>query len=116
MKGFLYIFEAVLAGIIIVGFLAVLAAFPESRDTGANAYEILRGLDEQGVLRTYAVGGDYSGLNSIISTPGFSHSVQICSRSGCSGSAPASHTVFTGSYFVAGKDSYSPALVRLYLW
>ncbi len=118
MKGFLYIFEAVIAGIIIIGFLIAASSIqPDSSLLADKAYEILLGLDEQNQLRAYAENMDAEGLNSKIDLPGYSHTVQICSQTGCSGQAPADQkNVFVGRYFISGKDSYKPAEVKVYVW
>ena len=120
MKGFWYIIEGVLAGIILIGFLLVLASgyarFP-AEDIGLRSYRILHELDQQGMLGSYAANNDYQGLNSQISLFGYNHSVQICSQSGiCMGSAPDAGDVWVGNYMISGLDAYNPKLVRLYIW
>ncbi|MBL7206115.1 MAG: hypothetical protein ISS36_00780 [Candidatus Aenigmarchaeota archaeon] len=115
MRGFWYTLEAVLAGILLIGFLLAVNTFYLSpRTSEPQPYLILKGLDEQGILRAYAVADDYSGLNSQIDTA-YNHSVEICST-GCVGEKSEADNVFVGRYFVSGENSYDPKEVRLYLW
>ena len=118
-KGFIYTLEAVIAGIIVISLLAVFSYEPRIQDEGLylKAYELLEGLDNQGLLRNYTVNEDYTGLDSEVRFFSANHSVQICDRSGsCVGSVPAGINVFSGTYIIAGDDSYDPQYVKLYLW
>lgn len=113
--------EAVLAGIILIGFLLVLAgsnlSLPRD-DLSLKGYEILHDLDYQGILRPYVVEGNHSGLNSQISLVSYNHSVQICDQGGsCVGSMPSADNVWVGNYYIiAGETDYEPYLVKLYMW
>ncbi len=120
MRGFWYMIEAVLAGIILLGFLIMLTSGYVSvprEDMSLKGYGILHELDQQGILRAYAVTGNYSGLNSRIRLFGYNHSVQICNQMGsCLGSMPNAENVWVGNYAIAGEDQYNPKLVKLYVW
>ncbi len=120
MRGFWYMIEAVLAGLIIIGFLLSLANGYIStpvEDPGLKSYSVLHELDQQDVLRGHAEDWNYSGLNSQISLFGYNHSIQICDQSGnCAGTRPVAGNVWAGNYIIAGNDIYQPRLVRLYLW
>lgn len=126
MRGFWYTLEAIFAGIVLIGFLIGIGAlyfspkFPEPQP-----YIILKGLDEQGILRSYVVSGDYEGLNNQINTT-YNHSIEICEAS-CIGQKPDEldladakqsfvENVYVGRYFISGESSYNPKEVRLYLW
>ena len=120
MRGFIYTLEAVIAGIVIISFLAFLAYEPPTViDEGLNlkSYEILEGLDNQGLLRSYVVDENVSGLNSQITFFSANHTVQICNVNGaCNGTIPNGSNVFTGTYIIAGDNDYNPHYVKLYLW
>jgi hypothetical protein len=121
MKGFWYMIEAILAGIILMGFLLVLAGGyvrVPGEPVGLKGYEILHDLDRQGMLRPYVLDGNHSGLNSRIRLFGYNHSVQICGQSGsCSGSVPDAGNVWVGNYYIiAGENQYQPYLVKLLMW
>lgn len=120
MRGFWYMIEAVLAGIILIGFLlsvsVTYADVPES-DISLRGYSILHELDQQGILKGYVAEGDCPGLDSQITLLGYDHSIQICGQSGeCIGSRPDADNIWIGNYLVAGDDAYEPNLVKLYIW
>ena len=121
MKGFWYMIEAIIAGIIIVSFLVVitqrvLILAPEE-DITIRGYEILKGLDEQGVLVNYTITEDFNGLNSEIQFFAFNHTVQICRENGdCVGIKPNATNRYVSTYLVAGNSTYIPYEVRLYIF
>ena len=112
--------EAVIAGIIIIGFLAVISQTylsPSQEDFTLTAYQSLRSLDEQGILRSYAATGDWGGINSEVKIYSKNHTVEICDSSGsCAGNKPQGINVWVGSYIISGSQSYQPVQVKLYLW
>ena len=119
MRGFWYMLEAVIAGIIIIGFVAVVGRTyisPQEEDISLRAYEALRELDEQGVLRSYAAVGDWGSLNSEVRIYDRNHTIQICDSSGCVGQKPDGQNVWVGSYLTSGGQTYQPMQVKLYLW
>ncbi len=113
--------EAILAGIIMISFLLVLAlgyGKVPGEYVSLKGYEILHDLDQQGILRSYVIDGNYSGLESQIKLFEYNHSVQICDQTGnCSGSMPDAANVWIGNYYIiAGEDQYQPYLIKLYMW
>jgi hypothetical protein len=121
MKGILYMVEAVLAGIILIAFLAALKAVyldpNPQHEYGVRAHQILRDLDERGILRPYAEDNNYAGLNNLISSTYLEHGIRICDSSwSCAGTVPNATDVWAGTYIIAGNDSFSPRTVKLYLW
>lgn len=121
MRGFWYVIEAVLAGIIIFGFLAMLGrtyiTLPDPTDLSITGYETLKSLDDQGLLRSYVVDKNYTGLNSIIKIGRYSHSIKICGYSGtCVGPDPNATNIWVAVYIIGGNESYSPHEVRLLIW
>ena len=124
MRGFWYMIEAILAGFIIVTFLLVartefiLGTVPQY-DVTLKAYDILRGLDDQELLRNYTINEDPEGLNLQVKFYTYNHSIEICSYSGtCVGSEPNATNVWTGYYVIAGDDTvnYKPYEIRLYIY
>jgi len=119
MKGFWYMIEAVMAGIILVSFVSFLAvqnfAAPEE-DLTERAYKTLEGLDSQGLLKGDAVARNHTNINSRVSIFAYSHAVEICSLNSCSGERPSGKNVWVGSYIVPGQARYDPVEVRLYIY
>jgi hypothetical protein len=120
MRGYMYTLESVLAVILVFSFLIIVTGVldigPGESELSEKAYELLKGLDEQGRLRGYAVTQDYEGLDSEIVFYATNHSVQICDSAGCVGPLPNASRVAAGTYVIAGNNSYTPYHVRLYLW
>ena len=118
MKGYIRTLESLLAGMIILGFLVFLPkpSVIHSCNPSEKAYQILESLEDRGVLREYVASMDYEGLNSQIHIYTYNHSVQICDFSGCAGQPPSSSNTWTGSYFISGKNTSHPYLIKLYLW
>jgi hypothetical protein len=119
MRGFWYMLEAVIAGIIMIGFVAAVSTSyinPSQEDFSLQAYQSLKGLDDQGILRPYAAAGDWGYLNSQVMIYGRNHTIEICSPSGCQGGKPEGQNVWAGSYIISGDQSYQPMQVKLYLW
>ncbi len=111
--------EAVIAGVIIFGFLAVIGQTymsPSREDVALQAYQSLKSLDEQGALRPAAASWDWGSLNGQVRIYGRNHTVEICSPSECQGGTPDGTNVWVGSYLISGDGSYQPRLVKLYLW
>jgi hypothetical protein len=78
---------------------------------------MLKGLDDSGLLRDYAVSNDYSGLNSRITDFRYKHTVEICDPSGdCHGEKPDADNVYVGSYLISGGNGFAPRIINLYLW
>jgi hypothetical protein len=120
MKGIWYMIEALMAGIILITFLVMLkssyfSTLPQEK-ASLTAYATLKGLDDAGLLRPYAVAGDYEGLSSNINLYSYEHSVEICTQSGCSGLRPNAEDVWAGSYMISGDTGIAPRTVHLYLW
>lgn len=119
MRGFVFMLEAVFAGLILLGFMLYLAHGYSQAGSGPehDFGRVLPELDQRGLLRGYVYSGDIQDLEDEISLYGFSHSVQICQPSGgCAGQAGQGGNVWVSSYFMAGGDSYQPREVRLYVW
>lgn len=111
MRGFWYTLEAVIAGIILIGFLAGIGFHSSDNSLETKAFEILKGLDEQQLLRQKALSDDYSGLNALINTT-YNHMIEICDAD-CVGEKQNAKNVFVGRYFISGNSFKE---VRLYLW
>ena len=87
MRGYVYMLEAVFAGIILVGFMLYLAhGYNQSHSATEHDFgDALHELSHKGLLMGYAFSGDIQGIEDGISLPGFGHSVQICTAGGCTG-------------------------------
>ena len=119
MRGFVFMLEAVLAGLILVGFMLFLAQGQNasgSDDSGGFGW-VLPKLDHKGLLRGYVYSGDLPGLEDEITLYGFEDSIQVCIPGGsCSGTAPQGDNIWVSSYFLSGDASFQAREVRLYAW
>ncbi len=121
MRGFWYTVEAIIAVVILIFFLVAIGTTllrGAPVDISKKGYEILKGLDEQGILRSYVENEDPEGLNSQIDLPGFNHTVQICDTNEvCVGTRPTqAANIFVANYLVSGDRFYSPHNVILYIF
>jgi hypothetical protein len=129
MKGFWYMLEAVISGIIMLGFLLVVSQVSVSAppdDLALQAYSSLKALDDRGLLRPYAAAGDWGSINSEAGIFSRNHTIEICRASGCQGGrppdglkatgSPSVQSVWAGSYLISGYLSYEPMEIRMYLW
>lgn len=111
-----------MAGIIIILFLVAIVSRQTSVAPGPNVIimqglEELRDLDKKGILRDYVIDRNNTGLDSEVQIDFFNHSISICDTGGnCNGSAPSARSIWVATYFVAGKNNYTPYEVILYLW
>ncbi len=119
MRGFWFMIEAVVAGIILVSFLYFISteriAFPEE-DAGTLAYRTLEGLNRQGTLRSAAEEGNATKIDGEVSIYAFGHAVQLCQYDSCTGQVPSASNIWTGSYVTAGNSRYNPREVRLHIY
>ena len=121
-KGFWHTLESIIAGIIVIMFLVAISSRQAYMDPGPNVIimeglEELRDLDKRGVLRNYVTARNNTGLDSEVQITFFNYSTSICDTGGnCNGSAPSAENVWVATYFVAGKNNYTPYEVILYLW
>lgn len=118
MKGFWHTLEAAVGVIIILSFLFLLTSNPQyqSEDLKTKAMELLRDADNRGILRTYAISKNWSGLNSNIRYYTYNHTIEICDFNRCYGILPNASNVWVGSYIISGKDDYNPLLIKLYIY
>jgi hypothetical protein len=118
MRGFVFMLEAAFASLLLVGFMISMGGmrFAETPEVGPDLGNVLDELAAQGTLNDLAYSGNVSGIESMISLPGYSHSVRLCRPSGCTGSAPGAGEVWVSSYLLAGGDSPDPMEVKLYAW
>lgn len=122
MKGFMYTLEVILGTIILISFLLVMSAQINTLSTPVEnldetAYDLLNSLDDRGLLRGYAVSHDFDSLNNSISFYRYNHLVEICDyEENCYGHIPNASNIWVGTYVISGEYTYSPHIVRLYLW
>ncbi len=122
MKGQWRTIESVMAGIIILMFVAVLTStgIQVSSSATVQGYRALDAVYEKGVLRAYAAAMDISSINSEIAATGYmfgyNHSVTICNESACTGAVPDSENVWASSLLLAGDGQYEPMEVIIYVF
>jgi hypothetical protein len=122
MRGIWHTMEAVIASVIVVGFLAAInSAYlfgVQPDDVAIKVYNTLHGLDNRGLLRNYTQALDYVSIANALESYTYNVSVQICDYAGsCVGSTPpTAGNVWTGTYITAGFYEYQPREVRFYLW
>jgi len=121
MKGFWRMMESVLAVVIILGFLVTIGNvyLKTKSDAGAgpDIYAMLKELDARNELRPYASSMNLTALNSRIETPGYNHSIAICSFDGnCTGTKPEASNIIVSSYVISGYQDYAPIEIRVYVW
>ena len=123
MKGQWKTLEAIIAGVVILLFLAALNSVSTSSLSEAppHGYRALQSLDEKGTLRGPVYDDDAATVSSLIDSTGyltgFNHTVQICDEAGsCSGSRPSDADVWTYRLILSGEDVYEPKEVVLYVF
>ena len=124
-KGMMHMIEAIIAIVMIMSFLIVLKSkLQPTEDTGreqAIAAQALSTLNDQGILRSYAIDENHLGLNTqvdaVVPTE-FNHTVRFCYLGDrCVGDALPNKNIFTASYVIAGNQTYfKPAQVLLHIW
>ncbi len=122
MKGQWKTVESVIAGMVILMFVAGLAStsvhVPSSADATGN--RALDAVYEKGVLRQYAAAKDLSSIESEIAATGYmsgyNHSVTICNQTVCVGTAPEEENVWRSSLLISGDEYHEPMEVILYIF
>lgn len=118
MRGFWFMVEAALAGVILVSFVAFLATSSlsaEQLDLTETAYLTLEGLNKQGLLKQDAHTNNVTAISNRIQIAGFNHSVQICTPQECVGPEPTGRNIWAASYMIAGVGVFNPKEVRLFI-
>ncbi len=121
VKGFEKTLEAAIAIVLILVSMVFIFAGEEIREPqiSATGYECLKNLEDQGLLRYYAVNNLEDSLNTSLKTcipPLLNYTAKICATSQCSAVLPVNRTIFLSSYLIAGYDSFNPKLVNLWVW
>jgi len=122
MKGAWKTVESIIAGVIILLFVAALGAtnLQVSPRVPVQGYRALDALYEKGTLRAYAAAMDCSAIDSLVSGTGYlhgyDHSVQVCDeQDSCCGEIPSKENVWVSSIVLAGDEEYGPVEVILYI-
>ncbi len=121
MRGYARMLEAVIAIFLIYTFLIYLSSGTVKQDRPEDlklkAYELLKGLDDQGSLREYAAVNDYASIDAALAYYAHNHTANVCETDGtCYGPVPNETSVWVGTYIIAGQNSYNPKLVKLYVY
>jgi hypothetical protein len=122
MKGQWKTVEAIMAGMIILLFVAVLSStsvrVPSSVE--AQGYKSLNTLYDSGTLRAYAADMNTTAINADIDMTGhlfgFNHSVTICNATACVGAVPENENIWASSLLISGDSQYEPVEVILYVF
>ncbi|UCD03100.1 MAG: hypothetical protein JSV63_00480 [Candidatus Aenigmatarchaeota archaeon] len=122
MKGQWKTVESIMAGMVILLFVALLIStsvqFTPSVQT--QGYKSLNILYDRGTLRAYAADMNTTAINSDIDTTGYlfglNHSVTICNASTCIGSVPDSENIWASNLLISGDEQYEPVEVILYIF
>ncbi|MCK5547911.1 MAG: hypothetical protein KAI64_02785 [Thermoplasmata archaeon] len=122
MKGQWKTVESIIAGMIILMFVAAMGAIniQVSPHAPVEGYRALGALHEKEGLRAYAAAQDCSAIESLVSgtgyVVGYDFSVQVCNASGgCCGQVPDKENVWVSSLLLSGDEDYKPVEVILYL-
>lgn len=121
VKGFEKTLEAAIAIVLILVSIVFLFTGKEITEPqmSVTGYECLKNLDNQGLLRYYAVNDLGDSLSASLKTciPSLlNYTTKICSTSACSTILPVNKTVFLSTYLIAGDNSLNPRLVNLWVW
>jgi hypothetical protein len=122
MKGQWKTMEAIIAGVVMLLFLAALnAGSSQVASQGPpSGGRVLQSLDDMGLLRGAACGGP-SAVDQLVSSTrylaGYNHTVQICDEADtCSGQRPSKENVWSYSHLLSGGCCYEPLEVVLYVF
>jgi hypothetical protein len=122
MKGQWKTVEAIVSGVLVLMFVAVLSGTHSYASPGApsQGYMALYDVYAKGTLRQYAADMDTQAISSEIESTGYlsfyNHTVVICNESACTGSAPDKEDVWTASVLLSGGEQYDPMEVILYIY
>jgi hypothetical protein len=123
MKGAWKTVESIIAGVIILLFVAALGAtqLQSSPQAPVQGYRVLDAIYEKGALRAYAADMNCSAVDTLVSDTGYmvgyGHNVQVCDEGGsCCGSVPSKENVWVSTLMIAGDEEYEPVEVILYVY
>ncbi len=124
MKGFWYMAESVIAAVILISFLVIIgnkATAPAyyADDMTVKGFSILYEASQRQSFRDKVYSSDISGILNEIGITGYYYNISICSYDGsCEGYNPRNinRTVWTSMYIFSGNGSFSPKILRLYIW
>jgi len=123
MRGFWYMLESIMAGIILVSFLIVLSSHATTETytdaMSTRGFEALSQLSQKASFRNRVYLNDIDGIINEIDVPGYYYNVSICDYSGnCNGFDPSPYnvTMWSSSYVFSGIDDYNPKVLYLYIW
>jgi hypothetical protein len=122
MKGQWKTIEAVLAGIVVLMFLAAITTLHSASQTTVptQGYRALYAVYEKGMLQESAAALDAQAIDDMAGATGYlagySHTVVICNATVCTADPPVADYVWASSVIVAGDESFAPAEVILYIY
>ena len=125
-KGFLYILEAMIAALIILSTMVFL--FHQSREAPEfyistlknTGYDCLKGLDDQNILRDYAINNQTNKIKSELQSclpTASNYTVTICRQTCTPYSLPQRKNIVKVSYYISGEGrNPDPIQINLYMW
>jgi hypothetical protein len=121
MKAMMYTIEAVLGTLLIL--MGILYIYPTNHQGETSLSEIgyscLIYLDQNGLLRHYAVNGMTADLSSSLRNclpSAAEFSFKVCQSPDCKASVPSDRNVYATSYVIAGDETYDRHLINLWTW
>lgn len=119
MRGFWFMIEAIIAGMILVGFLSFLVTVNLSapdEEMSMAAFKSLSDINKQGLLKEYAQDENYTAINDQVKIYSLNNSIAICTLTSCVGDSPSGSNIWIGSYITPGYNQYFPREVKLYVY
>ena len=123
MKGQWRTVESVMAGVIILLFVAALGStqMQVSPHAPVQIYRTLDALYEKETLRTYASAMNCTAIESLVSgtgyLQGYGHGIMVCNESNsCCGEIPGAENVWASGLLISGDENYKPVEVTLYVF
>jgi hypothetical protein len=125
MKATVHTIEAIMGTLILL--VGVISIYPiEERQEfyfSDEAYDCLKYLDNEGLLRYYIYNNLVDDLNNTLRSclPGISdYTFQICSSLPCTTTLPSDKSTFLSSYLIAGENkatiNYDPRIINVWVW
>jgi len=114
--------EAILGSVLILIGITFITPTQQRADTSFSeaGYSCLRQLDQEGLLRFYAVNSMDAELDNSLKSclpPVSDFKFKICSSADCiDATIPYTKTVYLSSYLISGENTYNRKLINLCIW
>jgi len=122
MKGMMHTLEAVLGSVLVL--VGIMMIFPVQQVSEINfsevGYSCLNYLDQNGLLRYYAINNMNTELNDSLRLclpPTSNFKFRVCSVTDCiDDNIPYDKAVYLSSYLIAGENYYNKKIINLWVW